>query len=227
MIDPISLGDLALRAADWANKVAAERRSKGDKRAANLIRDAGILTAAVQVLINDTYSLIGALGRFDDDWTGEQREDLYDRVSAYMVRHSTIPFIHRSVAALEAWSPDELDRVASPAARAAVDELVRWGTVVAERDEYNKMSYFVLGDLPWFWSKLKEARSLEDLGWLAAWARSFDAPVPGGTGQHTPADRLRSINEAFGRLSTIVLHEHPGVPPPAWTQHVITGDVVK
>jgi hypothetical protein len=209
-VDPIRLTQVVAEAGKWLHEVATKGAKEREQRAASILKEAGVLSFAIQNLQNETQALISAISRFDEEWTMEQRAELYDRIADFMGQRRTIPVIERSVAELQG-SSYRVDVDIALGLERPLRELIECGEALVDLDYSGKRAFMVgLGELSNFWYQLKIARDMTDIPSLHRWVMGIDQPAL--------FDPLSRAAQEFGKIKAAVLSDFPGLPYPSWAE---------
>jgi hypothetical protein len=208
------LAQVVAEAGKWLHEVATKGAKEREQRAAAILKEAGVLSLAIQNLQNETQALISAISRFDEEWTREERAQLYDRIADFMGQRRTIPVIERSVAELRASSPPVgVDPGLRETLVQPLDELIECGEAIVDLDYGGKRAFLVgLGELSQFWYQLRMALDVTDMPSLHRWVMRVDQP--------SLFDPLSRAAQDFGKIRAAVLSEYPGLPYPSWAEAV-------
>ena len=98
--DPVALGQLVVEAGKWVAEVINRRKNKKEQMAAHILKEAGVLVAALRALDNSTQKVLAPFLRLEADWSKEQRSRLFDGLDKYVREKVIVSTIRLSLATL-------------------------------------------------------------------------------------------------------------------------------
>src|SRR6266516_3685700 len=88
-----------------------------EQRRAYVLRNAGMLLAAIRTLDNQVHSTIGALRTFNAKWTDEQRSQVTTRINHFAGQELVLPIVRQSLTELTGtlndWQTWQLTKIKS------------------------------------------------------------------------------------------------------------------
>jgi hypothetical protein len=221
---------VAKAASDWASRVAANAKEADQRRTAFLLRDAGILVAALRLLHQEVHAVVRSMRAYRDDWAIELRESLAERVLALgspPVLHS----VEEALGSLSEWSGalgEEIRRrrwwtwrriearpVAGGGTSAAVEVLLVSGMAYLDWFTQDEMDTIVpsiasaLLDRSHVLTEVQVRASAEQL----LQQLQQDLPLP-------------EINRAFGKLRADAVRRYPKMEEPDWAALLVASPSV-
>ncbi len=212
--DPIALGKLILDAGKWLADVINSRKNREEQVAAQILKEAGVLVAAIRVLDNSTRKVLAPFLRMEADWTKEQRSKLFDALDDYVREKSIISTIRLSIATLNGYlsNPKALDKSLWESIDSHLYYLLKRATNILDVVEGRnpEMDFFNNYEFLEFWRILKNAKDEDEIAQVAKWTaealNKFDRRLAAYT------------EEDFGLIKSAILQKYPYLPDPLWTK---------
>ena len=85
---------------EWGERAVGRAHTSEEQRAAHVLRNAGMLLAAIRTLDNQVHSTIGALRTFNPMWTDEQRRQVTTRINDFAGQELVLPIVRQSLTEL-------------------------------------------------------------------------------------------------------------------------------
>ena len=207
--DPRFLLELGQTSAEWLEKVVSTKRRREESQAATILRDAGMLTAALRALGTSWRTTMSKILLVSPDWPEEQRAELKAELLAYLMEEVVVGEIRKSAAALDWYVRSVQLRSRGPGAM--------WDDVLFMVTSADKVLLPVIAhEYSPFWQLDHLLDEVVDQG-AADRKRWKDT--------ESEARRLLEVIEpmeiaavesAFGRLKATILAEYPSLPEPTW-----------
>jgi len=196
--------ELTEKAGGWLATVLQHNRRERDRRAAQVLYNAFVLTASMRTYDNTFRRILGRLLVFDGRWEQDERSELLADLLEFFDTETVLPRFRQALAALENANVDEqvragLDRLLTKAGsfHGQVDE------VTGRKSEFH-IPRTVLDAL----RRGDDQESVEEIVfWAEEYVDLLDRRV------------LAEADEAFGVLRQTVLSKH-NLPDPGWAVQV-------
>ena len=100
---------------ECGERAVGRAHTSEEQRAAYVLRNAGMLLAAIRTLDNQVHSTIGALRTFNPNWTDEQRSQVTTRINDFAGQELVLPIVRQSLTeltgALNDWQTWQLTKI--------------------------------------------------------------------------------------------------------------------
>jgi hypothetical protein len=198
-----ALLELGQKSLAWLAKALSAGRKRDEAQAAVMLREAGMLTAALRALGSSWRSTMSKILLVSPDWSQERRSELKAAILSYLMEELVVGEIRKSQAALGEY----LYRHLPPGSRFAA--AIREDAELIVRTSHDVLSSVVQHE----YSAFAELDHLLDM--IVARNAIDRTEVRGLLDAIRPAD-IAAVESAFGRLKASVLATYPSLPEPTW-----------
>ena len=217
--DPVALGQLVVEAGKWVAEVINRRKNKKEQMAAHILKEAGVLVAALRALDNSTQKVLAPFLRLEADWSKEQRSRLFDGLDKYVREKVIVSTIRLSLATLGDYysHSEDIDKSLRESIWSHMFMMLRRAKAIlaAAEGEQPEMDFFSEWELAEFWRALKHAENEDEIAKVARWTAETLRKLD----RRLPAD----AEEKFGKLKSAILRKYPSLPDPLWTNIAFHG----
>ncbi len=189
---------------EWGERAVGRAHTSEEQRAAYVLRNAGMLLAAIRTLDNQVHSTIGALRTFNPQWTDEQRSQVTTRINDFAGQELVLPIVRQSVieltGTLNDWQTWQLTKIKTEPIR----QLLTCGLSIQVAAGASDVTPF--DDARTLRTFLEGVRTASTSGEIDAVIKQADAVLE-AFDRRTLAD----ADHAFGELRQDILHLYPGL----------------
>ena len=189
---------------EWGERAVGRAHTSEEQRAAYVLRNAGMLLAAIRTLDNQVHSTIGALRTFNPNWTDEQRSQVTTRINDFAGQELVLPIVRQSLTELTGtlndWQTWQLTKIKTEPIR----QLLTCGLSIQVAAVASDVTPF--DDARTLRTFLEGVRTASTSGEIDAVIKQADAVLE-AFDRRTLAD----ADHAFGELRQDILHLYPGL----------------
>ena len=189
---------------EWGERGVGRAHTSEEQRAAYVLRNAGMLLAAIRTLDNQVHSTIGALRTFNPQWTDEQRSQVTTRINDFAGQELVLPIVRQSLTELTGtlndWQTWQLTKIKTEPIR----QLLTCGLSIQVAAGASDVTPF--DDARTLRTFLEGVRTASTSGEIDAVIKQADAVLE-AFDRRTLAD----ADHAFGELRQDILHLYPGL----------------
>ena len=189
---------------EWGERAVGRAHTSEEQRAAYVLRNAGMLLAAIRTLDNQVHSTIGALRTFNPNWTDEQRSQVATRINDFAGQELVLPIVRQSLTELTGtlndWQTWQLTKIKTEPVR----QLLTCGLSIQVAAGASDVTPF--DDARTLRTFLEGVRTASTSGEIDAVIKQADAVLE-AFGRRTLAD----ADHAFGELRQDIFHLYPGL----------------
>jgi hypothetical protein len=189
---------------EWGERAVGRAHTSEEQRAAYVLRNAGMLLAAIRTLDNQVHSTIGALRTFNPNWTDEQRSQVTTRINDFAGQELVLPIVRQSLTELTGtlndWQTWQLTKIKTEPIR----QLLTCGLSIQVAAGASDVTPF--DDARTLRTFLEGVRTASTSGEIDAVIKQADAVLE-AFDRRTLAD----ADHAFGELRQDILHLYPGL----------------
>lgn len=189
---------------EWGERAVGRAHTSEEQRAAYVLRNAGMLLAAIRTLDNQVHSTIGALRTFNPKWTDEQRTQVTTRINDFAGQELVLPIVRQSLTELTGtlndWQTWQLTKIKTEPIR----QLLTCGLSIQVAAGASDVTPF--DDARTLRTFLEGIRTASTSGEIDAVIKQADAVLE-AFDRRTLAD----ADHAFGELRQDILHLYPGL----------------
>ena len=189
---------------EWGERAVGRAHTSEEQRAAYVLRNAGMLLAAIRTLDNQVHSTIGALRTFNPNWTDEQRSQVTTRINDFAGQELVLPIVRQSLieltGTLNDWQTWQLTKIKTEPIR----QLLTCGLSIQVAAGASDVTPF--DDARTLRTFLEGVSTASTSGEIDAVIKQADAVLE-AFDRRTVAD----ADHAFGELRQDILHLYPGL----------------
>jgi len=189
---------------EWGERAVGRAHTSEEQRAAYVLRNAGMLLAAIRTLDNQVHSTIGALRTFNPKWTDEQRSQVTTRINDFAGQELVLPIVRQSLTELTGtlndWQTWQLTKIKTEPIR----QLLTCGLSIQVAAGASDVTPF--DDARTLRTLLEGVRTASTSGEIDAVIKQADAVLE-AFDRRTLAD----ADHAFGELRQDILQLYPGL----------------
>ena len=189
---------------EWGERAVGRAHTSEEQRAAYVLRNAGMLLAAIRTLDNQVHSTIGALRTFNPNWTDEQRSQVTTRINDFAGQELVLPIVRQSLTeltgALNDWQTWQLTKIKTEPIR----QLLTCGLSIQVAAGASDVTPF---------DDARTLRTFLEGVRTASTSREIDAVIKKADAVLEAFDRrtVADADHAFGELRQDILHLYPGL----------------
>jgi hypothetical protein len=189
---------------EWGERAVGRAHTSEEQRAAYVLRNAGMLLAAIRTLDNQVHSTIGALRTFNPNWTDEQRSQVTTRINDFAGQELVLPIVRQSLTELTGtlndWQTWQLTKIKTEPIR----QLLTCGLSIQVAAGDSDVTPF---------DDARTLRTFLEGVRTASTSREIDAVIKQADAVLEAFDRrtVADADHAFGELRQDILHLYPGL----------------
>src|SRR4030088_1074315 len=189
---------------EMGERAVGRAHTSEEQRAAYVLRNAGMLLAAIRTLDNQVHSTIGALRTFNPNWTDEQRSQVTTRINDFAGRELVLPVVRQSLTELTGtlndWQTWQLTKIKTEPIR----QLLTCGLSIQVAAGASDVTPF---------DDARTLRTFLEGVRTASTSREIDAVIKQADAVLEAFDRrtVADADHAFGELRQDILPLYPGL----------------